>query len=148
LADAAQEEEMRTLAIGLVVLTAVGVTACGRFGDQKKAVQTAIEEHLKQRANMMFQNMTLEIREVKFDGDTADAQTVLRSKQSPNIAVGVRYLLRRSGGKWQVESSAPTSGMGTSPHGTTGTMGGNPHDSMALPESQSTPESPTPQSSH
>ncbi len=139
---------MRTVIIGLVALVAMGSAACGRFGDQKKAVQTAIEDHLKQRANMMFQNMTLEVRDVKIDGDTADAQALLRSKQSPNISVGVRYILRRSGGRWQVESSAPLSGLGPSPHGTGGAMGGNPHDSMALPESQSTPQNPAPQSSH
>lgn len=139
---------MRTVIIGLATLAAIGSVACGRFGDQKKAVQTAIEEHLKQRTNMMFQNMTLEVQDIKFDGDTADAQAILRSKQSPNISVGVRYILRKSGGRWQVESSAPTSGMGTSPHGAAGSMGGDPHNSMALPETPSNPQSPAPQSSH
>lgn len=67
----------------------------------------------------MLVNMTLEVQDVKFTGDTAQADIQFRSKQSPNLVVAVRYMLRRVGDRWQVESSAPVSGMGASPHGGT-----------------------------
>jgi hypothetical protein len=64
----------------------------------------------------MLTNLTLEVQDVTFTGDTAQAEVKFRSKQSPNLVVGVRYLLRRVGDRWQVESSSPSSGMGASPH--------------------------------
>ena len=97
----------------------VFVGGCSRSGglQSKAAAQAAIEAHLQQRQNLMLANMTLEVQEVKFTGDTAQADVQFRSKQSPNLVVGVRYILRRAGDRWQVESSAPLGGMGTPPHG-------------------------------
>ena len=89
----------------------------GGSNDPKAAIQAAIEAHLKQRQNLMLANMTLEVQDVKFTGDTAQADVQFRSKQSPDLVVSVRYMLRRAGDRWQVESSAPLGGMGTPPHG-------------------------------
>jgi len=83
----------------------------------KEAVQAAIESHLKQRPNVMMANMNLEVGEVKFAGDTAEAEANFRSKQSPTLVVGVHYKLRLAGDHWQVESSTPSGGMGGNPHG-------------------------------
>ena len=109
---------MRFLSICLLGLLVL-VGGCSKTGglQSKAAVQTAIEAHLQQRPNLMLANMTLEVQEVKFSGDTAQADVQFRSKQSPNLVVGVRYMLRRAGDRWQVESSAPIGGMGTPPHG-------------------------------
>ena len=63
--------------------------------------------------------MTLEVGEVAFSGDTAEAQVKFRSKQAPNMAVGVQYKLRRSGNGWKVESTSTASMLGTTPHGDT-----------------------------
>jgi hypothetical protein len=65
----------------------------------------------------MMANLNLEVGEVKFSGDSAEAETKFRSKQSPDLAVGVHYKLKLAGDHWQVESSAPSGGMGGSPHG-------------------------------
>ena len=92
----------------------------GGSNDPKAAIQAAIEAHLKQRQNLMLANMTLEVQDVKVTGDTAQAEVKFRSKQSTDIAVGVRYNLKRAGDGWQVESSSPTEGMGATPHGTAG----------------------------
>jgi len=109
---------MRFLSICLLGLL-VFVGGCSKTGglQSKAAVQTAIEAHLQQRPNLMLANMTLEVQDVKFTGDTAQADVQFRSKQSPNLVVGVRYMLRRAGDRWQVESSAPSGGMGAPPHG-------------------------------
>jgi hypothetical protein len=128
----------------LACLVGVGITltGCSRSSgpQSKEAVQAAIEAHLAQRKNVMLSNMTLEIQDVKFSGDTAEAQVNFRSKQATDLVVGVHYVLRRSGDTWTVESSSPTSGMGGAPHGS---MGTSPHG-----ESAPTTETPAPQSSH
>ncbi|MGH9649835.1 MAG: hypothetical protein ACRD3I_05125 [Terriglobales bacterium] len=101
------------------ILLAGGCNEAGS-GDPKAAIQSAIEAHLKQRQNLMLANMTLEVQYVKVTGDTAQAEVKFRSKQSADLIVGVRYTLKRAGEGWQVESSSPTGGMGTSPHGGAG----------------------------
>jgi hypothetical protein len=112
---------MRFLSICLLGLLLL-VVGCSRTAEtqSKAAIQAAIEAHLQQRQNLVLANMTLEVQDVKFAGDKAEAEVKFRSKQSPNLSVGVRYLLRRAGDRWQVESSSPSSGMGASPHGGAG----------------------------
>ena len=117
----AEGVEMRVLVMGLVVMVWAGFSACNWFSGvhSKAAVQEAIEEHLKQRPNVVLQNMTVEVGEVAFSGDTAEAQVKFRSKQAPNMAVGVQYKLRRAGNGWKVESASAASMPGTTPHGNT-----------------------------
>jgi len=110
---------MRAVMMSLLVLGLAGSAACNRLSGvhSKAAVQEAIEEHLKQQPNVVFQNMTVEVGDVAFSGDTAEAQVKFRSKQAPNMAVGVQYKLRRSGNGWKVESTSAASMPGTTPHG-------------------------------
>jgi uncharacterized protein YhdP len=112
---------MRAVVMSLLVLGLAGSAACNRLSGvhSKAAVQEAIEAHLKQQPNVVFQNMTVEVGEVAFSGDTAEAQVKFRSKQAPDLAVGVQYKLRRSGNGWKVESTSTTSMPGTTPHGNT-----------------------------
>ena len=112
---------MRAVVMSLLVLGLAGSAACNRLSGvhSKAAVQEAIEAHLKQQPNVVFQNMTVEVGEVAFSGDTAEAQVKFRSKQAPDLAVGVQYKLRRSGNGWKVESTSTTSMPGTTPHGDT-----------------------------
>jgi hypothetical protein len=102
-------------------------------------VQQAIEEHLKQQPNVVFQNMTVEVGDVVFRGDTAEAQVKFRSKEAPNLAVGVKYKLRRSGDGWKVESTSSASMGGTAPHG--GVAG-------SMPSASANPTDIAPQPSH
>jgi len=132
---------MRAVVMSLVVLGLVGSAACHRLSGvhSKAAVQEAIEEHLKQRSNVVFQNMTMELGDVAFSGDTAEAQVKFRSKQAPDLAVGVQYKLRRSGNGWKVESTSSTSMSGTTPHG--GAAG-------PMPSPPANPAGISPQPSH
>ena len=132
---------MRAVLMSLVVLGLAGLTACHRLSGvySKAAVQEAIEEHLKQQPNVVLQNMTMEVGNVAFVGDTAEAEVKFRSKQAPNLAVGVEYKLRRSGNGWKVESTSSTS------------MGGaNPHANVAAPAAapSTNPTDIAPQPSH
>jgi len=117
---------MRALLVSLVVLGLAGSAACHRSSgvNSRAAVQEAIEEHLKQRSsNVAAQNMTMEVGEVTFNGDTAQAQVKFRSKQAPNVAVSVVYKLHRVDNGWQVEStSAPAMHGSTSPANTPAPM--------------------------
>jgi len=109
---------MRTVVISFVVLSMTASAACHKLSgvDSKAAVQQAIEEHLKQQPNVFFQNMTVELGDVTFSGDTAIAQVKFRSKQAPSTAVGIVYRLRKTGDRWRVESTATASMPGTTPH--------------------------------
>jgi len=132
---------MRVLVMGLVVMAWAGLAACNRLSGvhSKAAVQEAIEEHLKQQPNVVFQNMTVEVGDVAFSGDTAEAQVKFRSKQAPNLVVGVQYKLRRSGNGWKVESTSTTSMTGTTPHGNT---------AGPMPSPSTNPTDVSPQPSH
>ena len=112
---------MRAVVISLVVLSVAALAACHKLSgiDSKAAVQQAIEEHLKQQPNVFFQNMSVELGDVTFSGDTAIAQVKFRSKQAPSMAVGIVYRMRKTGEKWRVESTATASMPGTAPHGST-----------------------------
>jgi hypothetical protein len=103
--------------IGILAAACLMVMCTKREEASKAEVREAIENHLKQRPNLMMANMDLEIQEVKFSGDTADALVQFRSKQSPDLVVGVSYKLRRVDGRWKVESTSSTSGTGGNPHG-------------------------------
>jgi hypothetical protein len=131
---------MRAVAIGLVALIVAGSAACHKLRgtDSKAAVQEAIEEHLKQQPNVFFQNMTVELGDITFNADTALAQVKFRSKQAPNMAVGIVYRLRKTGDKWRVEATATASMPGTTPHGGT---------AAPMPAPSSNP-GPGPQPSH
>jgi hypothetical protein len=127
--------------MSLVVLGLAGSAACHRSSgvNSKAAVQQAIEEHVKQRPNLASSNMTVEIGDVAFNGDTAQAQVKFRSKQMPNVVVGVNYKLRRVDNGWQVESSSVAGMPGTSPHGDT---------AGPMPAPSTNPTAPSPQPSH
>ncbi|HEV2348838.1 MAG TPA: hypothetical protein VG028_03225 [Terriglobia bacterium] len=136
-----------TLAVVLAGMVAA-LCGCSRFAgiNSKSAVQAAIEAHLKQRPGLALSNMSTEVQDVKFDGDTANAQVVYVSKDSPDLKVEVRYVLRRQGDHWEVVSSTPVGG-----------VNGNPHGGVAVPPSpgmppQTVPATPSavppPQASH
>ncbi len=130
---------MRSLATCLAI-SVLAWSGCSRTDSlhSKEAVKSAIEAHLLQRADVMHGNLTLEVQDVKFSGDTAMVQATFRSQNSPRIAVGVNYTLRRDGDHWKVERSIPAGGMSADPHG-----GG-----MAQPSLSPTSQAPAPQSSH
>jgi hypothetical protein len=127
-----QEEPMRVLSalLSALVILAAGCSNSGKV-QSKEAVQKAIETYLAQRQNLMLANMNLEVEDVKFAGDTAEAEVKFRSKQSADLVVGVHYKLKLDGDRWQVESSNPSGGMGGSPHG--GAPAAPPHAPAETP---------------
>jgi hypothetical protein len=106
-------------AVGLCLLgVALVLSGCNRSGgvQSKAAIQEAIERHLQKQSNVLLNNMSVEVQDVSYVGDRANADVNFRSKQSPDLVVARKYVLRRVGGEWQVESSSSPGGMGN-PHG-------------------------------
>jgi len=114
----------RIAVLGMLILGLMS-SGCSRL-HSKAAIKDAVDAHLKQQPGLALANMTTEVQEVQFTGDTAVAQVVFRSKEAPELKVEVRYNLRREGDHWEVQSSAPMGGQGGNPHG----QASNPHGSM------------------
>jgi len=113
---------LRKFSIAVIVGTFL-LVACSMSGSlkSKRAVQGAIEAHLKDNPHLSMQNFNTEIEEVTFKDDTADALAKFVSKEAPQNSVEVRYQLKRDGLHWKVVSSAPVGGQGMGSHmGTTG----------------------------
>jgi hypothetical protein len=133
---------MKFLMAGVLAMTVLA-GACSKHSEtaQERDVRAAIQEHLQKRGNLVMQNMTMEVQSVKVNGDAADAQVRFQSKQKPELAVGIHYVLRRTNGQWQVESSSPIAGTGGA------------HQSMEKPgtgaaASGTQPSAPQPEASH
>jgi hypothetical protein len=105
---------MRRLMVGILGMAVAVAAGCNRL-KSKSAVEAAIEQHLKQRPGLAMENMSMEVEEVKFSGQTAEARVKFQSKQPPQSFVEIRYRLHQSGDHWEVDSSSALS-MGT-PHG-------------------------------
>ncbi len=125
------------LAVGVGL--ALVLFGCGKSTQSNDAIKAAIERHRQKQQNIAFNNMTMELQNVKYSGDQADADVKFRSKQAPDLAVSVHYKLQKSGASWEVVSSSSSSGIGGNPHG--GAGGGMP---MPPP----TPSQAQPQPSH
>ncbi len=127
--------------VGFCIAGLIIVFGCGP-SQSKSAVRAAIEAYLRQRPNLVLSNMTFDVQEVKFHGDTAEAEVKFESKESPDLAVKVHYVLQKSGDHWVVRSSSPAGGMG-GPHSSAA------RESQTRPqEGGSTPGEPEPQSCH
>jgi hypothetical protein len=115
---------LRKYSIAVIVGTFL-LAACTMSGSMKskRAVQGAIEAHLRGNAHISMQNFDTVVETVTFKDDTADALAKFVSKEAPHNAVEVRYQLKRDGLHWKVVSSAPAGGQGMGAHmGTTGSM--------------------------
>ena len=111
-----------------LLLLLISVMVCGGCkkapdAESKESVKKAIDAYLAQRQNLALGNMSMEVVDVKFEGDTATAEVKFTSKQSSNLAVTVHYKLQRRDNEWHVESTVPARGAGGNPHGVTPSPG-------------------------
>ena len=75
-----------------------------------RGISPAIQNHVRSLPQGAFSNMELEVEDVKFHGDTADAAVRFKSSNVAGLVIRQRYLLRRSGEHWEVESRQPANG--------------------------------------
>ena len=88
-----------SLPAALCLLAAVG---CGSLGDQKPAIEKAIKDHLASRSDLAINQMVLDVKDVKVEGDKAGADVVFRVTNAPEMQMGYHYDLARESGSWKV----------------------------------------------
>jgi hypothetical protein len=79
------------------------------------AIRPVIKNHVRNLPQGVFNNMDLEVEQVKFHGDTAEAYVRFKSPNVSELVIRQRYSLRKSDGQWQVESRQPANGAGKIP---------------------------------
>lgn len=82
------------------------LAACQKEGvaelESEAAVEAAIRTHLSTRPGLAMDKMEMEVRQVEFKGDTAEADVVLHVKDGEG-EMPFHYTLRRQGDQWVVE---------------------------------------------
>ena len=83
--------------------------ACARYArsklETKEAVKAAIDEHLaKRRGQLALGTMNVAVREVKFQGDRAEADVVFTTQGGASM--NMHYTLHRETDHWVVERGA------------------------------------------
>ena len=132
----------------LIIVGFLGATillgACRKGGDssQEAAVRAAVEAYLQKRNDLALNKMEMQIKDVKVNGDKADAQVRFSSKENAQLAVTIQYSLNRAGDHWEVASSTPVGGDSHQSTGMPMEGGANPHGGAAPPQS------PAPEASH
>jgi hypothetical protein len=79
------------------------------------AIPPVIKDHVRNLPQGVFSNMDLAVEEVKFYGDKAEAYVRFQSPNVTELVIRQRYVLRRFGDQWKVESRQPANGAGRVP---------------------------------
>lgn len=125
----------RQLFFALLTLALVAAAGCSRGTSrpastetpERAAIRTALEKYLNERGTLNMAAMDMVIKDVKFDGDRAEAHVEFRAKGMEGAGMDMAYLLERQGAQWVVKS-------GTSPEVQTHPPVGQP-EGGALPPS-------------
>ena len=94
---------------GLIVLS-----GCQKSNQNPEAVKQAIVEHLSKRTDNMLSAMDIDVKNVSFRADGADAAVSFRPKGSKEGGLDMNYELELKNGKWAVK---PKPAMQGDPHG-------------------------------
>ena len=99
---------MRRFLVFILLAAAALAAACARQSiDTKPAVEAALRAYLTQRPGLAMDKMDMEVKDVKFKGETAEADVVFRVKDGEG-EMAMHYTLRRQGNQWVVERSGQT----------------------------------------
>ena len=119
-----------TPVFALVVFSLLAALGCSSMGDQKPAVEKAIKDHLSKRSELAINNMTMEVKDVKVDGDKAGAEVLFRVTSAPEMQMAYHYELARESGSWKVLQGRPAQADSSHP---TGSADPSMSDPSALP---------------
>jgi hypothetical protein len=101
--------------------------ACNRAPKNAEAIRQAVIDHLQKNTGLDMSAMTVEVTNVTFRGNEADANVAFKPKNMPEGGMSMSYTLENQSGRWQVKKRA-AGGMGANPH-----AGGAPADNAAAP---------------
>lgn len=79
------------------------LAACNKAPQNREAVQQAIAEHVTKNAGIDMSQISLELKDVKFEGNQAIASVSFRPKNAPSQGMSMSYTLERSGDKWVIK---------------------------------------------
>jgi len=129
---------LHKISIALIAGT-LFLCGCSMTGSlkSKKAIQGAIETHLRGNPHLSLKNFNTQIESVKYKGNTADAMAKFVSKTDPNAVVEVRYQLKLDGRMWKVVSSQPAGGQGMPGMGAHGGTSGSMYMGQPVPGQKS-----------
>ncbi|MBI3895645.1 MAG: hypothetical protein HY313_06910 [Acidobacteria bacterium] len=107
---------MKTYGLGVLILGCMLLAGCGSqpSADSNAAIRQAIEKHLAGRSDLAADKMTMEIKNVRLEGERAEAEVIFRTTSGPPAQMAFLYQLRREGREWQVEKGSPSAS--NSPH--------------------------------
>ncbi len=99
-----------------VLSLALFLFGCAKDINNKEAVKEAVMKRLASVSGLNMAGMDIEVTNVSFQGNTADAQVAFRAKGSSESMLNMSYKLERKGDEWTIKSSSGGMG-GTLPPG-------------------------------
>ncbi len=111
---------MRALLALCLLLTSV--MGCSRQApvNDRADVEKAIQDYVNTRPILSPTAMSMEVLQVTFRGDQAEATVLFHGREDPRSSVSLRYMLRRTGSRtWLVERDQ-TKGVTSTPPGAGG----------------------------
>lgn len=93
-----------------LLVTALILCSCTKDINNKDAVKEAVLKRLASVSGLNMAGMDIDVTNVSFQGNKADAQVAFRAKGSAENMLNMSYKLEREGDVWVVKSSS--GGMG------------------------------------
>ncbi len=115
---------MSRIILALTFAGVIALSGCQKSNQNPEAVKQAIIEHLSKRTDNMLSAMDIDVKNVSFRADGADAAVSFRPKGSKEGGLDMNYELELKGGKWTVKPK-PAAVQGD-PHGGAMPQGGAP----------------------
>ena len=123
----------KLISIVALILCCVLGAGCNKAQQDDKAIRAALEKHLSERGNLNMAAMDMEVKQVKVEGNRAEAQVEFRVKQG-GPSMQMAYTLERQGNAWVVRGATPAgggmahppTGAGTPPSGAGDLPAGHP----------------------
>jgi hypothetical protein len=108
------------------------IAGCNRAPENREAIREAVTEHVTKNAGIDMNQITLEVGDVKFEGNEATAAVSFKPKGAPEQGMNMSYTLERRGEKWVVKGRGAGHGGGMG-GGMGSPMGSGPGASGAEP---------------
>jgi hypothetical protein len=90
--------------------------ACNRAPKNVEAIRQGVVDHLQKNTGLDMSAMTVEVTNVTYRGNEADAMVAFKPKNSPEGGMSMSYTLENENGRWLVKKRAGSGGMGANPH--------------------------------
>jgi hypothetical protein len=115
-------------------------TGCKKAGENKEAVREGVVQHLSKNAALDVNSLTIDVTDIKFQGEEATAAVSIKPKSAPEQGMTMSYTLVRKADKWEVKGKAAGHGAGMGgPPPTDAPATGTPEPKGALGDAPKSP---------